>query len=358
VSNLPFAGKAGYVTRFAIDETHTNPYSVWAGQNKPSAPSEAQWQEMRKAQHLMPVEPITKTTFDASYTATFAIPKQGASMIILGVNRPLTGRNALVEIEGEDFDGQMGITKEDSGDTSMGQSISAAANGYAYFENVDYTDAGVDTVELRVKTAADTTVELHSETPTGALLGTCMLTSTSNAWATQSCKLAQAATGVSKLYVVFGGAAHLNWLKFEGEGNPPMGTGGAGGMSTSGGNAAQGTAGSAGASVASGGGAAVGTGGSAGQNPGAGGNVSGGNDGAGGRAGSGTSPGGGNNASGGMGPSGTGTGGSASPGDSDGCGCRVGGSDRPQGTALVLGLLLGALGLRRRGAAQQSRAVL
>ena len=366
VSNLPFAGKEGYVTRFAVDESNTNPYSVWSAQNKPSAPSETQWEDMHKAQHLMPVEPIAKKTFDATYTATFAVPKQGASMIILGLNRPLTGRNAVVPIEGEDFDGQSGITKEDSGDTSLGQSVSATANGYAYFENVDYTDAGVDTVELRVKTAADTTVELHAETQTGTLLATCTVASTANAWATQTCKLAQPATGVSKLYVVFGGAAHLNWLRFQGAGSPP-GTGGAGGMggmsgaggtgvagagatsgaSTSGGSAGQDLGGSAGMSVAAGGSGA-------GQSNGGGGGVSnGGATAAGGRAGSSNPTGGQGNGTGGTAPNNAGAAGSSAPQSSDsssGCGCRVAGTERPQGLSLLLGLMLGAFALRRRNA--------
>jgi glucosylceramidase len=365
LSNLPFAGKEGYVTRFAVDETHTNPYSVWAGQNKPSAPTEAQWEEMHKAQHLMPVDPIAKQTFEATYSATFAVPKQGAAMLILGLKRPLTGRNALLPLEGEDFDGQSGLTKEDSADSTMGQSVSVTANGWAYFENVDYTDTGVDTVQLRVKTAAATTVELHAETATGTLLGTCALTSTSDAWATQTCKLSQPVTGVAKLYVVFGGALHLNWLQFQLGDAPPMGTGGAGGMSgmsgaggsatagiNGGGSAGQGTAAAAGTMPASGGGSGMGTGG-AGASAGAGGGVNGGMNGVGGGAGTANGAGGRSAASGGMGPSNSGASGSPAPASSDdssGCGCRVAGRDRPQSTLPMLGLLLGALGLRRRRA--------
>ena len=136
-------------------------------------------------------------------------------LIILGLKRPLTGRNALVEIEGEDYDGQSGVTKEDSNDDTLGQSISVASGGYVYFENVDYTDDGVASVQLRVKSQSDTTIELHADSQDGTLLGNCTVSSTSNVWATQTCTLGQPATGVSRLYVVFGGAMHLNWLQFQ-----------------------------------------------------------------------------------------------------------------------------------------------
>ena len=44
-------------------------------------------------------------------------PGRGRRSSSSGVNRPVTGRNALVEIEGEDYDGQSGVTKEDSNDS-------------------------------------------------------------------------------------------------------------------------------------------------------------------------------------------------------------------------------------------------
>ena len=176
VSNLPaaLAGKELFVTQFLVDETHSNPYSVWVGQNKPTNPTEAQWQAMRKAQHLALAQPVSKKTVDTSFSTSFTLNRQGATLITLGLKRPLTGRNALVEIEGEDYDGQSGATKEDSNDTSLGQSISVTGNGNVYFENVDYTDGGVASVQLRVKSQAAATVELHADSPTGALLGNCI----------------------------------------------------------------------------------------------------------------------------------------------------------------------------------------
>ena len=46
-------------------------------------------------------------------------------------------------IEGEDYDGQSGATKEDSNDTDLGQSIAGNSGSYVFFDNVDFSDAGV-----------------------------------------------------------------------------------------------------------------------------------------------------------------------------------------------------------------------
>jgi MYXO-CTERM domain-containing protein len=381
VSNLPaaLAGKEIFVTQFVVDETHSNPYSVWVGQNKPKNPTEAQWQEMRKAQHLALAQPVSKKTVDTSFTTTFTLNKQGATLIILGLKRPLTGRNALVEIEGEDYDGQSGATKEDSSDTSLGQSISVTANGNVYFENVDYTDAGVASVQLRVKSQAAATVELHADSATGALLGRCTVPSTSNAWATQTCTLDQTAKGVARLYLVFSGAMHLNWLKFAAGTVSPTGTGGAGGGS---GGAGGGAAGGMGGSATSGaGGNPAGAGGAAGSsNSGAGGNPAGAggaaggsnsgaagssNSGAGagsnsGAAGSSNSGAAGSSNSGAAGSSNSGAGGAGASsgtggttpvtggGKGAGCACELADARAPSAPPLVLALFAGLFALRRR----------
>ncbi|HEX7507972.1 MAG TPA: carbohydrate-binding protein, partial [Polyangia bacterium] len=278
VNNLPpaLAGKEIFITQFIVDEDHSNPYKVWVTQGNPKNPSESQWQEMRKAQHLALLQPVSKKTVDTSFSTAFTINRQAGTLIILGLTRPLTGRNSLVEIEGEDYDGQSGASKEDSNDSTLGQSISATSGSYVYFENVDYTDNGVSSVQLRVKSQADTSVELHADSQTGTLLGKCTVTSTSNAWSTQTCTLAQAATGVSRLYLVFGGAVHLNWLKFLPASPPPgngdASAGGAGGSAGAGGNGSVvpgggGISGSGGNAT----GGAVGTGGGGGLSGGTGG---------------------------------------------------------------------------------------
>ena len=126
VSNLPsaLAGKQVFVTQFIVDATHSNPYSVWTSQSKPTAPTEAQLQAMKAAQHLALLQPVSTATLTTSYTTTFTINRQAGTLLILSVKRPVTGRDGLGTIEGEDYDGQSGATKEDSNDTDLGQSIS------------------------------------------------------------------------------------------------------------------------------------------------------------------------------------------------------------------------------------------
>jgi xylan 1,4-beta-xylosidase len=382
VSNLPtaLANKKVFVTQFLVDEKNSNPYSVWTSQNKPATPSEEQWRAMKSAQHLA-LYPDTKVgdqkDVTTSFSTTFNLNKQAGTLIIVSTKRPVTGRNALVEIEGEDYDGQSSATKGDSGDsTTLGQSLSIAANGYAYYEKVDYTDDGVSAVQLRVKTSADANLEFHADKADGTLLAKCAITSTSGAWATQTCNLSAPATGVSTLYLVASGAVNLNWFKFQG-------SGGGGGTGGSGGNPS-GTGGTAGDGV---GGAKGGAGGNAGgaagsANPGTGGSVKGGNTGTpnaggsagnpkGGSDGSGTGGSGdqggasggdggaagngsGSGGSGGSSSSASGTGGSSGPGgavtsdNKSGCGCRVGGASRSTSSLLLIGLAGVVLALRKR----------
>jgi len=295
LNNVPpsLAGKQVFVTQFVVDEIHSNPYNTWVSQNKPTNPTEAQWQAMKVHQQLELAQPVSTATLGSTYTTSFTINRQAGTLLLLGVNRPVTGRNALVEIEAEDYDGQSGAKKEDSNDTStVGQSIAADNGASLFFNNVDFSDGGVNAVDLRVNTQSATTLTLMADSATGTVLGACDVTATGGAWATQTCPLAQT-TGVHALYVTFGGAARLNYLKFVPV-TPPTG---AGGMSGSGG-------------------------------------------------------GGGGGDSSGVGAGGAGVGGAAPPGGSTpassgrGCACTVGAGAWPAGTLLALGFL--TVLLRRR----------
>jgi MYXO-CTERM domain-containing protein len=263
---------------------------------------------------------------------------------LLSLKRPVTGRDGLADIEAEDYDGQSGATKEDSKDTSMGQSIAATAAGsYVFYDKVDLSDGGVNKVDLRVNAQAATTLELHADTQAGTLIGKCDITATAGSWATQSCTLTKT-TGVHAVYAVFGGAMRLNSLKFQpADGSTTGGTGGAGGAVGSGGMGS----GTAGSGTASGGAPSTGTGGS----PSTGGAAT--------QAGGSTAAGGSTSASGGNssvaggtannGAGGTVTGG-AKPATDSGCGCRVA-SQRASwldGAAVLPGLAALGLLMRRR----------
>ena len=350
VNNLPFSGQV-YVTQFAVDSSHSNPYGVWQSQSSPTNPTEAQWEAMRAAQHLMPVQPVSQMTLGATYTTTLMLPKQGAALIVLGKSRPLTGRNAFVAIEGEDYDGQSGATKEDSNDTDVGQSITGSGGGYVYFEDVDFSDAGTSAASLRVNAQSATTLELRADTQTGSLLGTCSVAATGGSWATQACTLTPT-SGVHRLYVNFGGAVRLNWLMFQGGadgGSTGSSSGGGSDASSSGG--ASGSSGNTSASSGSNGGsgssAGSGSGSGATTSASSGGGGSGSSDGgAAGSSGSGAGSSGSGTGAAGSG-SGAGEGGSAGASKS-GCGCTVVGAGDTGGSLAIGAIALAALGRFRR----------
>jgi xylan 1,4-beta-xylosidase len=363
VSNLPaaLAGKQVFVTQFIVDATHSNPYSVWTSQSKPSAPSEAQLQAMKAAQHLALMQPVTTTTLTTAYSSTFALTRQSGTLLILSVKRPVTGRDGLGTMEAEDYDGMSGATKEDSNDTDLGQSISVTSGGSIFYDVVDFSDAGVGAVQMRVNAAAATNLEFHADSATGTLLGKCAVSATSG-WATQSCTLTPI-SGVHTLYVVFDGAARLNWLLFQaststtGTGGSgagtggSSGTGGAGGKGGSNGTGGTGTTGTGGTgTTGTGGTGTTGTGGSIVTGTGGTGTTGAGGTGT-GTGGSGTGTGGSSDGTGGSGSGyggATGTGGTAAASGGSGCSCDVGRSAGAPGVVLPFGLLMVVAGVRRR----------
>jgi MYXO-CTERM domain-containing protein len=356
ISNLPaaLANKQVFVTQYLVDATHSNPYSVWQSQGSPGSPTEAQWQALKAAQHLALAQPVSMATLTTSYTTTFTLNRQAGTLLVLSTKRPVTGRDGLGVMEGEDYDGQSGATKEDSNDTDLGQSISVTSGGSIFYDVVDFSDAGVSSVQMRVQAAAATNIEFHQDSASGTLLGKCAVSAMGTSWTTQSCTLTTPASGVHTLYLVFGGAAHLNWLQFQGSGSSTTGTGGSpgtGGTGTTTGTGGSGTG--TGGSNTSGAGGTRATGGSGGggpitgaagsNNPGTGGDN---NPGTGGDNNPGT--GGSNNP--GTGGSSTGTGGTPpnNTGGSSGCKCEVGNATGPSGVLPMLGLLGLALRIRRR----------
>ncbi|HVT05859.1 MAG TPA: carbohydrate-binding protein [Polyangia bacterium] len=358
VNNIPtsLAGKKVFVTQFIVDETHSNPYSVWVSQGKPATPTEAQLQALRAAQHLALAQPVTTMTLDTSYMTSFTMNRQSGTLLLLSVNRPVTGRNALVTMEGEDYDGQSGATKEDSNDTDLGQSISVTAGGSIFYDMVDLSDAGVNGVKLRVQAASATSIEFHADSATGTLMGKCDIAATGTTWATQSCTLTPTTGVKDAVYLVFAGAARLNWLQFQGVAGNTTGTGGTTGTSGAGGSSSSGAGGNIVTGAGGSGNTTSGAGGSGNTTSGAGGS---GNttSGAGGSGNTTSGAGGsGNTTSGAGGSSTTGTGGDTTSGaggspvtggGKSGCSCAV--ATQPGSVTLVPLLGLAALlGVRRR----------
>jgi len=287
-----------------------------------------------------------------SYGADGTIPKITPST--KGPNAVAT-LNPFKQVEAETIAFSSGLKTEVCTDTGAGMNVTSISNGdYIKVKEVDFAD-GVTSFEARVTSAASNAkIELHLDSQTGTLLGTCDVSGASS-WTTKTCTVS-GGSGKHDLFLKFvGGSGDLfkfNWWRFDGP-TMPSGGGGAGGTSAGGtggagtagrGGSSQGTSGSAGAagtSSSSGGSSPGGSGGvtviagssSGGSVVSAGGSASGGT--AAGRAGSTQAA--------------AGAGGSSAPAaDAGGCSCRAGSNAGNGGLAAALGMLVSALALRRR----------
>ncbi len=344
-----------------------------------------------------------------TYGADGSIPK--LTMTTKGPNAIAT-LDPFQQVEAETIAFSSGLKTEACTDTGGGINVSSISNGdYIKVKDVDFLD-GVTSFEARVSSSASNAkIELHLDTQTGTLLGTCDVSGASS-WTTKTCEVT-GGSGKHDLFLKFTGGSgdlfKLNWWRFKGPtmpdggadgggaggaggagGSTGSGTGGAGGGGGGGGGATSSTGGrtgSGGATSGSGGsgagGATSGTGGgSGGMTSGTGGSGAGGTtsgsggavtvstggmtsggagSGSGGKGGSGGAASGGSGGAGGQtgntqGSGGSGAGGTAAATDDggNGCACRTGagGGDTPWSSALWLGVAV--LVLRRR-AARRSR---
>ena len=289
-----------------------------------------------------------------SYGADGSIPK--VTMTTKGP-ASVASLNPFLQVEAETIAFSSGLKTEVCTDTGAGMDVTSISNGdYIKVKDVDFAD-GVTSFEARVSSSASNAkIELHLDSETGTLLGTCDVSGASS-WTSKTCAVS-GGSGKHDLFLKFvGGTGDLfkfNWWRFTGPTMPAGGSGGGGGGGSAGsgtggvGGTAQGTSGSAGAAVATAGNggapsggsggttatAGAGSGGSAVASAGAG---RGGTAEAGGRAGS--PP-----AVAGAGGNGNGAAG-ADPG---GCACRTGGSAGPGGLAAALWTVASALVLGRR----------
>ena len=247
--------------------------------------------------------------------------------------------NPFQQVEAETIAFSAGLKTEVC--SEGGIDVTQISNGdYIKVRNVNF-GTGATSFDARVLSAGSGgSIELHLDSQTGVLLGTCSVSSTGGAqtWMTTSCAVS-GATGVHDLFLRFtGGSGNLfnfNWWKFTPR-DPMGGMGGAGGTAGAGGmgGAGRGSMGGAmgGAAGTDIGGGGAGTGAAGGEAP------------IGGTSGSGaSSP-----------PSAAGTssldGGTPStPDDPSGCGCAVPGRRRERSlAALASGLVLVASRRRHR----------
>ena len=299
--------------------------------------------------------------------------------------------NPFVQTEAETIAWESGVQTEATSDTGGGMDVTSINNGdYIKVRSVDF-GAGATSFDARVASSASGgTIELHLDSVSGTLIGTCAVAGTGGAqtWTTKSCSITST-TGVHDLFLKFTGSGtgnlfNFNWWRFGGPGASSTDGGGAGGAGTGGttgtggtsGSGGSGTGGAAGGAAGGGGAHATGGAGTGGRGGAGGGAVisgsggatgsggastaSGGTNGAGGATGSGGTTGtggltasggavgsGGATASGGVNGSGGTGGGVNGEGNAGGCSCEITArrSDGPWG---ILTLLLASIWVRRR----------
>jgi arabinoxylan arabinofuranohydrolase len=245
--------------------------------------------------------------------------------------------NPYVQTEAETIAFSKGLKTETCGEGGM--DVTAIENGdYIKVKGVDF-GAGATSLEVRVASAGSGgSIEVHLDSQTGTLVGTCAVAGTGGAqnWATKSCAVS-GASGVHDLFFVFTGGSgslfNFNWWKFSGSG-PGIdgGAPGTGGSTGSDGGSAPGGAGGSGA----GGGGRSGADGAAGADAGSGGG--GGRTGSGGvgPAGAGGAglggKGGSQTGNGGAGPTGSGGSGTGGKGDAQSGSSGAGGTTAASGS--------------------------
>lgn len=260
--------------------------------------------------------------------------------------------NPYAQTEAETIAWESGIQTEVTSDAGAGMDVTSINNGdYIKIRSVDF-GAGATSFDARVASVGSGgNIELHLDSLTGTLIGTCAISGTGGAqtWTTKTCSV-NSTTGLHDLFLRFTGTGtgnlfNFNWWRFGGPGAIVNSDGG----STSDGPAdARGEAGSAG-------GASGGTSGAGGALAGLGGMPGG----VGGAPGSGHDA--GSSAAGGAPGSSTGSGGGPSGGQAGanghgsgaGCGCQT--SPGGGGAAPLLGLLLLPLLLSRRPAGRRGK---
>jgi len=197
-----------------------------------------------------------------TYGTDGSIPK--LTMSATGVTAIAT-LDPFKQVEAETIAFSSGLKTEVCTDTGAGMNVTAISSGdYIKVKNVDFVD-GVTSFDARVSSSSSNAkIELHLDSQTGTLLGTCDVSGASS-WTTKTCTVS-GGSGKHDLFLKFtGGSGDLfkfNWWKFTGPSMPNTGTGGASGVSSGGGSSNPGTGGTAGSSAqATGGRVSVTTGG-------------------------------------------------------------------------------------------------
>jgi arabinoxylan arabinofuranohydrolase len=125
--------------------------------------------------------------------------------------------NPYERVEAETTNAQSGIETETCSEGGM-DVTSIASGDWIRVRGVNFGSSGAKTFTARVAaTAAGGAIELHLDTLSGTLIGTCTVPSTGGAqtWQTTTCPVT-GATGIKDLYLKFTGTFNFNYWQFDG----------------------------------------------------------------------------------------------------------------------------------------------
>lgn len=191
-----------------------------------------------------------------TYTADGSFPT--ITKTTAGVTKSVAPLNPYLKVEGETIAWAPGIEIEDC--SEGGRNVTSIENGDSIkVKSVDFLTGAVSFAARVASAGAGGSIELHLDSATGTLLGTCAVPSTGGAqkWQTVTCTVS-GATGPHDLFLVFKGGSgalfNLNYWQFTPK--DPLPTDGTGGTTGAGGSASGGaptTTTSSGGSTTSGG---------------------------------------------------------------------------------------------------------
>lgn len=84
LSSLPYISGDAMLTRYRIDETHSNAYTVWLRMGSPQSPSAAQYAALERAGQLATIDPPQAVKVDGSRaTLSTSLPRQAVELLVL-----------------------------------------------------------------------------------------------------------------------------------------------------------------------------------------------------------------------------------------------------------------------------------
>jgi xylan 1,4-beta-xylosidase len=83
IDRLPFANGEGRLTRYLVDRTHSNAFTVWQDMGSPTAPNGSQYNQLLKAGQLASEPPVPVSVKDGAASIRFTLPRQAVYLFVL-----------------------------------------------------------------------------------------------------------------------------------------------------------------------------------------------------------------------------------------------------------------------------------